>query len=55
MGLIDILFSVGIIAGAVYILYRSLWKKKGYCPGCIGSCSMDKNMDKNLMKQKFKK
>lgn len=28
-----------ILSGSVYILYRSLWKKKGHCQGCsTGSC-----------------
>jgi hypothetical protein len=39
MGLVDIVLIAVIIAGAVYLLYRSMWKKKGYCPGCDpGTC-----------------
>lgn len=34
MGLIDILLMTAIIGGAVYMLYRSIWKKKGHCSGC---------------------
>jgi hypothetical protein len=34
MGFVDILLMGAIIAGAIYILYRSLWKKKGHCAGC---------------------
>jgi hypothetical protein len=34
MSWLDILLAGAIIAGALYLLYRSLWKKKGYCPGC---------------------
>jgi hypothetical protein len=34
MGFVDIALMAVIIAGAVYLLYRSLWKKKGHCPGC---------------------
>jgi hypothetical protein len=34
MGLVDIVLMAVIIAGAVYLLYRSIWKKKGHCPGC---------------------
>ena len=34
MGIVDIVLIVLIVGGAVYLLYRSLWKKKGYCPGC---------------------
>jgi len=40
MGIVDIVLIVLIVGGAVYLLYRSLWKKKGYCPGCdtSGKC-----------------
>jgi hypothetical protein len=39
VGFVDIALIVVIIAGAVYLLYRSLWKKKGHCPGCdSGTC-----------------
>jgi hypothetical protein len=34
MGFVDIVLIVPIVGGAVYLLYRSLWKKKGYCTGC---------------------
>lgn len=34
MGSADIIMMVLIVAGALFILYRSLWKKKGHCPGC---------------------
>jgi hypothetical protein len=34
MGFVDVALMAVIIAGAVYLLYRSLWKKKGHCPGC---------------------
>lgn len=30
----DILLAGGLIAGALYLLYRSIWKKQGFCPGC---------------------
>ena len=30
----DFLLAAAIIIGAVYVLYRSVWKKRGYCPGC---------------------
>ncbi len=41
MGLSDIIWVALIIAGAVYILYRSLWKKKGHCSGCSSAaCEM---------------
>ncbi len=42
MGIGDIVLMVLIISGAVYLLYHSLWKKKGHCAGCPGgSCDMD--------------
>ncbi len=34
MDFVDIALIAVIIAGAVYLLYRSVWKKKGHCPGC---------------------
>ncbi|MBI3592812.1 MAG: FeoB-associated Cys-rich membrane protein [Nitrospirae bacterium] len=34
MGFWDILLMVAIVSGAAYLLYRSLWKKKGHCQGC---------------------
>lgn len=40
MGVIDIVLMVSIIAGALFLLYHSLWKKKGHCPGCdAGACN----------------
>ncbi len=42
MGFIDIALMVVIISGAVYLLYRSIWKKKGHCPGCdSGTCESE--------------
>jgi len=39
MGVSDLIIAALILAGTVYILYRSLWKKKGHCGGCDGgSC-----------------
>jgi len=40
MGFVDIVLIVLIVGGAVYLMYRSLWKKKGYCAGCdtSGKC-----------------
>jgi hypothetical protein len=43
MGAIDILLMVLIIGGAVYLLYRSVWKKKGHCPGCNSETCDEKN------------
>jgi hypothetical protein len=37
MGIVDVVLIVMIVGGAVYLLYRSLWKKKGYCAGCDSS------------------
>jgi hypothetical protein len=37
MGFVDIVLAGLIVGGAVYLLYRSLWKKKGYCHGCDSS------------------
>lgn len=30
----DLLLAGAIIIGSVYLLYRSVWKKRGFCPGC---------------------
>ena len=30
----DVLLAGAIVLGAVYLIYRSVWKKQGYCPGC---------------------
>ncbi|MHB0916070.1 MAG: FeoB-associated Cys-rich membrane protein [Thermoleophilia bacterium] len=41
MGIIDYLLMVIVVGGAVYLLYHSIWKKKGQCcgSGCgTGSC-----------------
>ncbi len=39
MGLADAFIAAGILAGALYLLYRSLWKGKGSCAGCAsGAC-----------------
>lgn len=39
MGPVDMVIAGIILAGAIYMLYRSLWKKKGHCHGCTsGSC-----------------
>lgn len=43
MSFADIIWIIVTIAGAVYILYRSLWKKKGHCPSCdSGTCDVKK-------------
>ena len=30
----DLLLAGGIALGAIYLLYRSIWKKGGHCYGC---------------------
>jgi len=43
MGIYDTIWMGLIIAGALYLLYRSVWKKKGHCAGCSsGACDMGK-------------
>lgn len=40
MGISDIIIAGVILAGAVYLLYHSVWKKKGHCQGCNhGACA----------------
>lgn len=34
MGIADVLWMTLILGGAGYLLYRSVWKKKGHCQGC---------------------
>ena len=34
MSMLDVTLMVLILGGAFYLLYRSLWKKKGHCQGC---------------------
>lgn len=43
MGFVDIALMVPIVGGAVYLLYRSIWKKGGYCHGCSspGKCDQE--------------
>jgi hypothetical protein len=40
MGIADMIIAAAILAVAGYLLYYSLWKKKGCCSGsgCGGSC-----------------
>jgi hypothetical protein len=41
MGFSDIVWTIVIVGGALWLLYHSLWKKKGHCSGsgCDGgSC-----------------
>ena len=46
MEIYDIIWTAMIVAGALYLLYRSVWQKKGHCAGCSsGSCGMGKKLD----------
>jgi hypothetical protein len=46
MEIVDIVLMVLFIGGAVYLLYRSLWKNKGHCQGCdAGTCEIKKKYD----------
>jgi hypothetical protein len=39
MSFTDIFLMALIIGGALYLFYRSLWKKQGHCPDCDpGAC-----------------
>ncbi|MBJ6723894.1 FeoB-associated Cys-rich membrane protein [Geomesophilobacter sediminis] len=38
MGFSDLVIAAVLVVGCCYILYRSLWQKKGHCPGCDGGC-----------------
>ncbi|HEY6873918.1 MAG TPA: FeoB-associated Cys-rich membrane protein [Geobacteraceae bacterium] len=38
MGANDVVWMVVILGGAGWLLYHSLWKKKGSCHGCSGGC-----------------
>jgi len=42
MGISDMIIAAFILAGALYLLYHSVWKKKGHCQGCGDSGSCDK-------------
>ncbi|MDY0300796.1 MAG: FeoB-associated Cys-rich membrane protein [Trichlorobacter sp.] len=43
MGFLDVLLMIAIAGGAIWLLYHSLWKKKGCCgsEGC-GGCDDSK-------------
>ncbi|NTU48360.1 MAG: FeoB-associated Cys-rich membrane protein [Syntrophobacteraceae bacterium] len=43
MGISDSIIAAVILAGAVYLMYHSVWKKKGHCQGCSdGVCASGK-------------
>jgi len=40
---LEFVLMAGIVIGSLYLLYRSVWKKKGRCCGCdAGACSIKK-------------
>ncbi len=40
MGITDVILMGLILAGALYLLYRSIWKKGGCCSGCGAACGV---------------
>jgi hypothetical protein len=41
MGIWEMVLIGLIVVGAIFLLYRSLWKKRGYCHGCdSGKCEL---------------
>lgn len=47
MGANDVIWMVLITGGTGWLLYRSLWKKKGQCHGCSGgSCCVTEKRPK---------
>ena len=51
MGIKDIVLMGLIIAGALYLLYRSLWRKKGHCAGCDACETVKKGCNEYEKKQ----
>jgi len=44
----DMIIAAGILAAAFYLLYHSVWKKKGHCQGCCdGGCGSGTEHRKN--------
>jgi len=43
MGLLDVFLMVIVIAGTIYLLYRSLWKKRNQCCDGCGNCESGKS------------
>ena len=41
MGVFDIILMVLIFSGAAYMLYRTLFKKKGHCAGCSSASACE--------------
>jgi len=53
--MVDILLIGAIVVGALYLLYRALWQKGCYCPGCTGQLCPGKHKDANhsIMDDRF--
>ena len=43
MSMTDMAWMAMVLAGTGWLLYRSLWKKKGQCHGCGGGGCCGKN------------
>lgn len=37
MGITDLVIAAAVLAGALALLYRSVWKRGGGCHGCDGA------------------
>ena len=56
MAFSDILWMGLIIAGALYLLYRSVWKNKGHCAGCESrTCELENSDCKSDVKRGYSK
>ena len=38
MGVLDMALAAAILAAAVYVLYRRIWRSGGHCGGCNKTC-----------------
>ena len=46
MDLIDIVVAVTVALFVVFLLYRSVWKKRGECAGCeVSDCGPKKHVE----------
>jgi hypothetical protein len=45
--MVDVILIGVIVIGAVYVIYRSIWKKGCSCPGCDSRTCPMKLEDKN--------
>jgi hypothetical protein len=51
MSFADFVTASLILAGAAYLLYRSIWKKKGHCHGCeAGTCRSEPRETRELVR-----